>query len=523
MAAFDLADWIYPDRLQRRQSQSLVEVDTDTEIGARVRYFMSSQYGGIDLSAGKNLAPAPGAKAQSEHGIVYSFNGAQQGNLAMALPSVGNMMICARVRATATQAGTPGQAFGVFASSGNQSGFGVGFNSSNQVGCGWLSNAGAGLAAYSPSVIGQWYDVYTMMASNNVVRSWINGVPATTSQSFSVVSFNSSLNEIAIGAQHRSSGFLRQGKVDIEWASILEIDNSLVDDDLAAKMFASGFPYNCLKAPSRLIFFIPPAGSSAHLIIAANSVQANTSLAAAIQQTHRIGVANSINGHQAGSAAIRQTHLVGVANSAQANTASPGSVSQTSTTFIVGSNSTQPNAASAASIQQTHRILTADSAISHQGDAAAIRQTHLIGVADSSQTNMASPGSVTQSADTYIAVANSSQANTTNSIAIKQTHLIGVADSVLAPSASSIFIKQTHLIGVADSRQSNVATAGQAGNYTPPTGPTLSEADYAEIVSRVLAGMNAAPPRVDTVKMNGAGIIGDGSEADPWRGVGVSP
>ena len=29
--------------------------------------------------------------------------------------------------------------------------------------------------------------------------------------------------------------------------------------------------------------------------------------------------------------------------------------------------------------------------------------------------------------------------------------------------------------------------------------------------------------RVDAAKMNGADIIGDGSEADPWRGVGVSP
>ena len=44
-----------------------------------------------------------------------------------------------------------------------------------------------------------------------------------------------------------------------------------------------------------------------------------------------------------------------------------------------------------------------------------------------------------------------------------------------------------------------------------------------EIASAVLAALQRTTIPVDTKKMNGADIIGDGSEADPWRGVGVQP
>lgn len=45
----------------------------------------------------------------------------------------------------------------------------------------------------------------------------------------------------------------------------------------------------------------------------------------------------------------------------------------------------------------------------------------------------------------------------------------------------------------------------------------------AQIVAAVLAALQATTIPVDAKKMNGAEIIGDGSEADPWRGVGVQP
>ena len=43
------------------------------------------------------------------------------------------------------------------------------------------------------------------------------------------------------------------------------------------------------------------------------------------------------------------------------------------------------------------------------------------------------------------------------------------------------------------------------------------------IAAAVLAALQATTIPVDALKMNGADIIGDGSETDPWRGVGVQP
>lgn len=46
--------------------------------------------------------------------------------------------------------------------------------------------------------------------------------------------------------------------------------------------------------------------------------------------------------------------------------------------------------------------------------------------------------------------------------------------------------------------------------------------DYGQIAAAVLAALKGTTIPVDAQKMNGADIIGTGSEADPWRGVGVS-
>ena len=44
-----------------------------------------------------------------------------------------------------------------------------------------------------------------------------------------------------------------------------------------------------------------------------------------------------------------------------------------------------------------------------------------------------------------------------------------------------------------------------------------------EIAAAVLTALQGTTIPVDAQKMNGADIIGDGSEADPWRGEGVQP
>ena len=52
---------------------------------------------------------------------------------------------------------------------------------------------------------------------------------------------------------------------------------------------------------------------------------------------------------------------------------------------------------------------------------------------------------------------------------------------------------------------------------------SISDADITRIVQAVLAALNATTIPVDTRKMNGSAVIGDGSEAQPWRGFGVQP
>ncbi len=44
-----------------------------------------------------------------------------------------------------------------------------------------------------------------------------------------------------------------------------------------------------------------------------------------------------------------------------------------------------------------------------------------------------------------------------------------------------------------------------------------------DIAAAVLAAMNLTPPRVNAQQMNSADIIGDGTEGNAWRGVGVPP
>ena len=43
------------------------------------------------------------------------------------------------------------------------------------------------------------------------------------------------------------------------------------------------------------------------------------------------------------------------------------------------------------------------------------------------------------------------------------------------------------------------------------------------VASAVVSALQGTTIPADTQKMNGADIIGDGSETDPWRGVGVQP
>ncbi len=61
-------------------------------------------------------------------------------------------------------------------------------------------------------------------------------------------------------------------------------------------------------------------------------------------------------------------------------------------------------------------------------------------------------------------------------------------------------------------------TAGKALSTASSGGVDLNA-----LAQAVLDKLNAASIPVNAVKMNGANVIGDGSEAEPWRGEGVQP
>lgn len=78
-----------------------------------------------------------------------------------------------------------------------------------------------------------------------------------------------------------------------------------------------------------------------------------------------------------------------------------------------------------------------------------------------------------------------------------------------------------HNIGdVKNVNQVSLLIGNSAGLIAVSTGGGPSAVD---IAAALIAALNAVTIPVDAVKMNGAEIIGDGSEADMWRGVGVPP
>ena len=276
---------ILPNRFTSQPPAStLVDQAKAKELG--VVYLAVANESGMlrDVIGGKDIVN-PGGSSTGHTGRVWTFNGAQQSNKAITLDGESKLFVCARIKATAAQAGVPGAAFGVY-NSGSQSGFGVGFSGSNQVGLAWLTNAGAGIDAYSTGALNAWYDVYTNLEIASVgKRAWINGSPATTTQGSSVTNWITGQNEIAVGAQHRSSGFLRNFTGHIEWAAVLILDNTKIDDALSARLYADRFPYNLFKSQSRRIFVASAGGAAALASNAAAQASASAAATTAIPIT----------------------------------------------------------------------------------------------------------------------------------------------------------------------------------------------------------------------------------------------
>ena len=87
------------------------------------------------------------------------------------------------------------------------------------------------------------------------------------------------------------------------------------------------------------------------------------------------------------------------------------------------------------------------------------------------------------------------------------------------PSAGNYAIKGNlngtivPVAGVYVERQTSLAYATTA---VGGSGPSVED-----ITASVIAALNATTIPVDVQKMNSAEVIGDGSEAEPWRGLGV--
>jgi hypothetical protein len=99
---------------------------------------------------------------------------------------------------------------------------------------------------------------------------------------------------------------------------------------------------------------------------------------------------------------------------------------------------------------------------------------------------------------------------------MEQSHNLTITGNLFVdgggvPVVSTLGTYQVNVNYTVPVQAQGIATSGSAG-------PSASD-----IAAAVLAALNATTIPVDAKKMNGATIIGDGSEANPWRGVGVQP
>lgn len=414
-----------------RQPQQPVFIDRKNTIAARLAYLAIANDAGKvrDIVSGSTVAN-PGSAAAVSTSQIWTFNGSQQGNFALAIPAVGSMLVCARIRASAAQAGNPGGAFGVFKSSA-QSGFGVGFNSSNQVGLGWLSTAGAGITAYSSASLNTWYDVYCSMSSSFSARAWINGQPATTGQGTSITNFVNAQNEIAIGAQHRSSGFLRQFKGDIEWVSILEIDDSLVDDDLAAKMFASGFPYSYLRSPDRRIF-IPVGGGSSVSLTIADSSHAHTSETFGLTVADYLAIADSTHAHASDNIVIDTSSAANLTIADAQHAHSAESLTLVTDSLLAIADSVHVHQSENLSLSSAVFLAIADAVHAHLSDNVTLDTSNAITLTVQDSAHGHTSESLGLTLDTWLQIVDSLHAHLSDSVVLSAEETLSIANALHA-------------------------------------------------------------------------------------------
>lgn len=277
-----------------------------------------------DVVSGLRLAN-PGGSRAAERGRVATFNGSQSTNLPFTMPSgYTGLVVAARIRATGTQPGDPGAAFGIYSGNTDQGGFGVGFNSaSNQVGTSILSTNGAGVSSYSPATIGQWYTVYGEVDGNGngFAACYVDGKPAQVQANYSGA-LDGTPNEIVVGSQHRASGFLRWFNGEIAWAAVLQVPGAValtttgLTPELAARLYASNYPFNLLAPIDRRILVAVPTGATSHSLNAAAQAAAAATAALTVQASAQL--AGSAQAQAGASATLLKGVTLAAASIAQA-------------------------------------------------------------------------------------------------------------------------------------------------------------------------------------------------------------
>lgn len=79
-----------------------------------------------------------------------------------------------------------------------------------------------------------------------------------------------------------------------------------------------------------------------------------------------------------------------------------------------------------------------------------------------------------------------------------------------------------NIADVMNSNSVSIEIGNSAGLIVVATGSGVTEQDKDDIAAEIMTRLFATTIPVNTKKMNDAEVIGDGSEGDPWRGVGVS-
>lgn len=146
-------------------------------------------------------------------------------------------------------------------------------------------------------------------------------------------------------------------------------------------------------------------------------------------------------------------------------------------------------------------LSVADSTHAHSAETLSLATQQLLAIADALHAHAADNEVLDTSDAVWLTVQEALHAHAADSLGLSLQTWLAVADAVHAHYADAMVL--------------SLPTGGCSGS--------LSDEDVARIVAAVLAALNATTIPVDTVKMNGAPIIGTGQVGDNWRGVGVQP